>query len=375
MLPSSREIVFHAPISRIALGEGSSLHVIDNNCALHKIDLEQLRITKSTTLSSSFTPTLFDYYYRPFALGKTRAYISFSKEGNEYIIDTKSKLAKICSFNHNAGARVTKARLSDNDKLLITGNEKGRTFVINTNDGNLIAELPRSSDTITAVTLNDTYKIAARASFSRTLVVYRYTSLSVVLELRLDAVIEMLTCVDETTLLAITRNGKILKIDTDKGRVVQETLLDENLWPSFMSLSNSKKFVYVGTRESMLFALHVNSLDILFHVKLPYLGITSFVRTGRYFIFSFKSGEILFLNHREFEDPFTLNIKLKKIKEASLYFHKNIFLMTHRDTRLIYDEWVVQKETIINLLSLGHIDEAKKLVDPFLFHPKCKLEF
>lgn len=375
MLPSSREIIFHAPISRIALADESTLHVIDNNCALHKIDLNQLRITKSTTLSSSYTPTLFDYYQRPFALGKTRSYISFSKEGNEYIIDTRGKLSKICSFNYNFGANVTKARISENDKLLITGNEKGRTFIINTNDGSLVAELPRSSDTITAVTINESYKLAARASFSRKLVVYRYNTFSILLEMRLDSVIEMVTFVDETTLLAITRNGRILKIDTGKGRVIQETLLDENLWPSFMSLSNSKKFVYVGTRESMLFALHVKSLDILFSIKLPYLGITSFVRTGRFFIFGFKSGEILFLNHREFEEPFTLNIKLKKIKEASLLFYKNIFLMTHRDTRFIYDEWLVQKDTIINLLSLGQIDEAKKQADPFLFHPKCKLEF
>ena len=375
MLPSSREITFHAPISRIALADENTLHVIDNNYALHKIDLNQLRITKSTTLSSTYVPPLFDYYQQPFALGKTRSYISFSKEGNEYIIDTRGKLSKICSFNYNFGSTVTKARISENDKLLITGNDKGRTFIINTNDGSLVAELPRSSDTITAVTINDGFKLAARASFSRKLIVYRYNTLSIVFDLRLDAVIEMVTFVDETTLLAITRNGKILKIDLDKRKVVQETLLDENLWPSFMNLSNSKKFVYVGTRESMLFALHVKSLDVLFSVKLPYLGITSFVRTARFFIFGFKSGEMLFLNHREFEEPFTLNIRLKKIKEASLLFHKNIFLMTHRDTRFIYDEWLVQKDTIINLLSLGHIDEAKKLAEPFLFHPKCKLEF
>ncbi len=375
MLPSSREITFQAPISRIALGDDSSLHVIDNNCTLHKINLDTLHISKSTTLSSSYVPSLFDYYQRPFALGKTRAYISFSKEGNEYIIDTKAKLTKLCSFNHNFGAKVTKARISSNEKLLITGNEKGRTFIINTLDGHLIAELPRSSDSITAVTIKDSVKLAARASFSRGLIVYQYNTLSIKLELRLDCVIEMLSFVDENTLLAISRTGKILKIDIQKGQVVQEVLLDENLWPSFMGLSDSKKFVYVGTRESMLFALHVKSLDILFQAKLPYLGITSFVRTGRFFIFGFKSGEILFLNHREFEEPFTLNIKLKKIKEASLYFHKNIFLMTHRDTRLIYDEWLVQKETIINLLSLGHIDEAKTLAEPFLFHPKCKLEF
>lgn len=375
MLPSSREIVFHAPISRIALADEKTLNVIDNNSALHKIDLNRLEIIKSTTISSAYTPSLFDYYQRPAALGAKRAYVSFSTQGAEYVLDTRAKLSKICSFSHNAGINVTKARFSESDKILITGNEKGRTFIIHTDDGHLIAELPRSSDTITAVTLHENANLAARASFSKGLIVYRYTTQEVIFEKRLEEVVEMMTFISENTLLAITRNGKIIKIDIAKQRIVQQTLLDENLWPSYLTLSHSKKFVYVGTRESVLFALHVKSMEVLFSVKLPYLGITSFLRTGRYFIFGFKSGEILFLNHREFEEQFKLYIKLKKIKEASILFTKNIFLMSHRDTRLIYDEWLVQKETIVNLISSGHLEEAKNVAEPFLFHPKCKLEF
>lgn len=375
MLPSSREITFHAPISRIALADENTLHVIDNNYALHKIDLTRLETIKSTTLSTLYTPSLFDYYQRPAALGAKRAYVSFSTQGAEYILDTKTKLNKICNFTHNAGARVTKARFGESDKILITGNEKGRTFIIHTDDGHLIAELPRSSDTITAVTLNEETQLAARASFSKGLIVYRYNTQEVIFHKRLEEVVEMMTFISENTLLAITRNGKIIKIDIAKERIVKQTLLDENLWPSYLTLSHSKKFVYIGTRESVLFALHVKSMEVLFSVKLPYLGITSFVRTGRYFIFGFKSGELLFLNHREFEEQFKLYIKLKKIKEASILFTKNIFLMSHRDTRLIYDEWLVQKETIINLISSRHLEEAKNMAEPFLFHPKCKLEF
>jgi len=375
MLPSSREIIFHAPISRLSLCDDKTLHVIDNNAALHTINLDRIEITKSTTLSKSYKPELFDYYLRPFALGAKRAYISFSKSGSEYIIDTQGKLSSRSRFDYNTGAQVTKARLSHSDTLLITGNEKGRCFIIQTNDGNLVAELPRSNDAISAVTLNEEMKLAAYASFSKKVLVFRYASNTVVFEKNLPSVIEMLTFVDEKTLLAITRDGKILKMDLDKERIIQETLLDENLWPSYMHLSNSRKFIYVGTRESVLFALHVKSLEILFSVKLPYLGITSFARTSRYFIFGFKSGEVVFLSHREYEEQFRLNIKLKKIKEASAFFHKNIFLMSHRDTRFIYDEWLIQKETIINLLSLGNINEAKSLAEPFLFHPKCKLEF
>jgi hypothetical protein len=375
MLPSAREITFHSPISGLSLGNDKILHVIDNNFGLHKIDLDRLEITKSTTLSSHYKPELFDYYIRPFALGAQQAYISLSKNSAEYVIGTQAKLSKLSSFTFNTGATVSKAAFSQSDALMITGNEKGRSFLIQAREGSLIAELPRSKDAITAVTIYEESKLAAYASFSRKVLVYRYSSRTVIFEKNLPSVVEMLCFVNEKTLLAITRDGKLLKINLDRESVVHETLLDENLWPSYMHLSNSRKYVYIGTRESVLYAVHVKSMEILFSIKLPYLGITSFVRTSRYFIFGFKSGEVLFLSHREFEDQFILNIKLKKIKEASLLFHKNIFLMSHRDTRLIYDEWLLQKETIVNLLSFGNINEARTLAEPFLFHPKCKLEF
>lgn len=375
MLPSSRTLTFHAPISRMSLVDDATLHVIDNNCVLHKIDLTRLEIVKSTSLSNIYEQNLFDYYKRPFALGKYRAYLSFSKQGSEYIINTSPKFTKVSHFSYNKNDEVTKAALSPNDKLLITGNEKGRTYIINADDGNIQAEIPRSSDAITAVAISDKFKLAARASFSKRLIIYTLNSQKVVFQAKLDAVIEMVSFVDENTLLAITRNGKIIKVDIDQEKIVQETLLDENLWPSVITLSHSKKFVYIGTRESVLFALHVKTLDLLFQVKLPYVGITSMVRSPRYFIVGFKTGEVVFYSHREFEEQFIVNVKLKKIKEASLLFKKNIFLMSHRETRYIYDYWIEQRDTITNLLSLGNIEQAKLLAEPFLFHPKCTLEF
>lgn len=50
----------------------------------------------------------------------------------------------------------------------------------------------------------------------------------------------------------------------------------------------------------MLFAL-CKSLDILFSIKLPYLGITSFVRTGRFLS--------LGLNLERFFSLITVNLK------------------------------------------------------------------
>ena len=375
MLPSSREITFHTAISCASIANESTLQIIDNQCRLHKIDLNELKITKSIPLSNFYGNMIFDYYKRPFAVGENLAYISFSHQGMEHVIDTRSKILPLTSFQYNQKERVSKAAFSENDAYLITGNERGRSYVISPEDGTIQAELPPLSDVISAVVVSETYHLAASASFSHHLVVYKLNSFSTLFNQKLNAVIEMMIFVDEQTLIAITRNGKILSIDLRKGVVNKEIELDQNIWPTVMVLSHSKKFIYIGTRESILFAVYVKTLDILYQVKLPYHGVTTLCRTQKYFIMGFKTGELLFYNHREFEEQFITFIQLKQIKEACLIFQKNIFLMSHRETKKIYEYWIEEKETIMNLLSRGEIEQAQKIAEPFMFHPKCKLEF
>ncbi len=376
MLPSSREIAFHTAISRMSLAEDdSSLHIIDNECHLHIINLAELKITKSTSLSHLYDHMLFDYYKRPFAIGKSLAYVSFSQKGAEHIIDIRSKILPIHTLHYNDNEVVTKAELSEHDALLITGNERGRSYIVSTQDGTLQAELPVTSDTISAVAISEEFHLAARASFSKDLVVYKTNSFSILFEQKLETVIEMMAILDSQYLLAILRNGKLVKIDLYRQKIIKEVSLDHSLWPSVLSISHSKKFLYIGTRESILFAVHIETMDILYQVKLPYQGITTLARGKRYFMIGFKTGEVLFYNHREFEEEFINYIKLRQIKEAALLFQKNIFLMSHRETKKIYECWLEEKETIMNLLSRGEIAQAQALADPYLFHPKCKLEF
>ncbi|WP_333803795.1 WD40 repeat domain-containing protein [Sulfurospirillum sp.] len=375
MLPSSREITFHSAISYASVADESTLQIIDNQAYLHTIDLNQIRINQNMPLCNTYTHTLFDYYKRPFSVGNHLAYISFAKNNIENVIDTRFDSNPVSTFHFNKNEIVSKAAFSENDQFLITGNERGRSYIISPEDGIIQSELPITSDVISAVAISEEYKRAAYASFSHELVVYKINSFSIAFEQKLDDVIEMMTFLDEETLLAITRGGKVIKIDLMRGKVILEKVLDHNVWPSVMVLSHSKKFIYIGTRESILFAVYVKTLDILYHVKLPYDGVTTLSRTQKYFIMGFKTGELLFYNHREFEEQFITYIKLKKIKEACLIFQKNIFLMSHRETKKIYEYWLEEKETIVNLLSRGDIAQAQKIAEPFLFHPKCKLEF
>ena len=375
MLPSSREITFHSAISSMCVSNETILQVVDNQCHLHKIDLNELKVTKSLALLNHTEATLFDYYKRPCCAGASMVYVSSLYQKNELVLDTKTQVQPLSSFRYNQTMSVTKAAFSENDALLIMGNERGRSHIVSSEDGLIQAELPVCSDSISAVAISEEYKLAAIASFSKELIIYKINSFKVIFKEHIGTVIEMMIFVDDETLIAITRDGKVIKINLLRGKIIQEMILDHTLWPSSIVLSHSKKFVYIGTRESTLFAVYTKTLDILYHVKLPYYGVTALCRTQKYFIMGFKTGEILFFNHREYEDKFISYIDLKQIKEACLIFQKNIFLMSHRETKKIYTYWQEQKETIANLLSRGEIEQAQILAEPFLFHPKCKLEF
>ena len=376
MLPSSREITFHSAISCAHVSHDyARLDIMDDACHLHSIDLTQLKVLKSALLSNHYREPLFDYYKRPFALGERIAYFPFEPKGKEHVIDIRSKIAPLGNFSYNSHEVVTQSALNENDTLLITGNERGRTYLIDPHEGTIQAELPIGGDSISAVALSDAYNLAARASFSRDLVIYHTQSFRVLFEQKMHSVIEAMIFVSEEILIAITRDRTILKIDIFKNKILKEVSLEQQVWPSCITLSFSKKFIYVGTRESILFAIYTKTLDVLYQVKLPYHGITTLSRTQSYFIMGFKTGELLFYNHREFEEQFITHIKLRQIKEACLLFEKNIFLMSHRETKKIYEYWLEEKESIINLLARGEIEEAQNIAEPFLFHPKCKLEF
>lgn len=119
----------------------------------------------------------------------------------------------------------------------------------------------------------------------------------------------------------------------------------------------------------MLFCLHVKSLDIVFKSNCLILALLHL--PVHLAILSLDlNQEKCFSSVIESLKTSINNIKLKKMKEAHCFFEKNIFLMSHRDARLVYDEWLVQKDTIINLLSLGHIEEARNMAEPFLFASK-----
>lgn len=344
MFPSYRELILDSAISRMS-ESGGVLSVATGDKDIYQIDLVTLKILQKISLSHE-NPNKgeeFDYYQRALVVKDELAYVKFDPDEHEYIINTQDADHKKLSFNYSKNERIAKAIFSDDKSLLITGSEKGKTNLIDTSNGALVYDFPFSADSISALAISEDKLFAITASFDKSLKILHVNSLSVSDKVKVNGVIERMAFIDLDIFLAITRDGRALKIDARNKLILAEIQLPHGEWPSELIVSASKKFSYVGTRDSRLIAIFNETFESVYEVGLQRTGVTAFIRTPKYFIIGYKSGEIQFFNHREFEDSFVQNIELQNLKEAKILFEKNIFLMTHRATKRVYELWCEKK--------------------------------
>lgn len=340
MFPSHRELILDSSVSRMSESSGI-LSVATSDKDIYQIDLITLKIFEKIPFSfeNPHKGEEFDFYKRSLVVKDELAYVKFDAEGKEYITNIKDKEHQKLSFNYSKNESITKVHFSEDKSLLITGSEKGKTNLIDTGNGALIYDFPFSADSISALAISDDKRYAISASFDKSLKILHVNSLSLSDEVKVNGVIERIAFVDLDIFLAITRDGRALKIDAKKREIIGEIALPSGEWPSELVVSASKKFSYVGTRDSHLIAIFNDTFEVVYEVNLRRTGITALIRTPKYFIIGYKSGEIQFFNHREFEDSFLQKIEVQNLKEAKILFEKNIFLMTHRATKRVYELW------------------------------------
>lgn len=374
MLPSSRELILNSPIKTMSLFGKDRLAVLSDNKELNIINLSTLKIDKIVPFSSVEHNNDFDYYERPLALNKNLAYIKISAKGKGYILNIQNKIDKVATLDYNYNKHVTQAAFSENGQYLVTGNEEGRVNVIFAEDGSLYYKFPNFADSISSIEISPENKFIVSSSFDKKIKILHVATLGLYEIETIDTIVEKIKFVKENIFIVITKDGRVIRINAQSGHIEKEVQLSRNFWLSTISVSESKKFIYIGTRESTLFALHIKTLDTMFCINLSKIGVTDMIRTPSYFIIGYKTGEIQFINHREFEKDFILAISLKNIKEAVSFFEKNIFLMTHRDTKSIYNIWLEVKDRVVNFVSHKKLEEARVLAANFQFHPKCRRE-
>jgi hypothetical protein len=260
--------------------------------------------------------------------------------------------------------------------MIIIADEFGRSYLINANDGLLIHEFLRIADTISAIDISEDGKLCAIGNYSGIVIVISLINGKKVLKVEEKSPVEAIKIADNNDLIVAYRNNTIIRHDISNDLLLAKTHLEySNDWATTLFLTAKDKVVFIGTKNSQLITLHTKSLKPIFAINLQRGGITAISQSDHFFIIGFSSGNITMYHHKEYEEEFLEAIALLDIEKAGLLLQKNIFLITHEQNRLIYDHWYEKKDIITLLLSQAQTKEAFAIAKPFLYHPKCQMEF
>ena len=374
MMPSSRWFNLGAAITDIYVDEDQGhVSIIDRARRYTTLKLQGMKILQSVSIYKPAEHP-FDYYQRSVRILDLKR-LFFWPYGSiyGYIISTDPVISFEYRYTHHH-ATVTKVGRAHRNPWVVSGDESGHAYIINLEHGGVERRLPPLADAISACVFSTDDMQVSIAGFDNHIATYDYWTMEQTSKVFVGSVVEAMNYINEHIILAILRDGRIAKIDTQKGKIIQEKKLSSGLWPTVMHLSPSKKFVYLGTRQSMLKVIHITSLEQMFALDCNVGGITSIAQSLHFLFVGFSSGEVVAMNYREFEKEFSEAVALERLDDANVYFENNAFLMTHESTWEIYEQWMKQKKSISVLLSEGEIEEAKKMAEPFMFHPKCRLE-
>lgn len=373
-MPSRRWFSLDVAVTGVYVDEASQQIAITDRARRHTlVDLTTLNLVKVTNFSKP-AQAPFDYYQRSLCLlGLDQLFFWPRDSEYGYLIKVGKVISFVFRFTHHH-ASVSKVALSRSKHKLVSGDEKGRSYVINLASGAIEHRLPALPDTISALCFSRDDSLVSVAGFDGSIVTHNTLLLESVSHMKVGSVVEAMEYLEGTTALVVLRDGRVLKIDVRLGKILKETKLPLGVWPSTLFVAPNKKFCFIGTRQSNVVALHVTSLEQMFVFDFGCGGVSVLAQSEAFFFVGFTSGELAVLNYREYEKEFSHNVTLGKMDEANAFFDKNAFLMTHESTWNMYEQWLEAKKSITVLLSEGALEKAQQEARPFMFHPKCRLE-
>ncbi|MBN2965236.1 hypothetical protein JWV37_10620 [Sulfurospirillum sp. T05] len=374
MMPSRRWFTLDVAITGVRVDEVNHRLAITDRARRHTlVDLATLKLLRVTNFSKP-AQLPFDYYQRSMCLlGLDRLFFWPRDSKYGYLVEIDKVVSFVFRFTHHHGA-VTKVALSHSEYKLISGDEKGRSYVINLFNGAIEHRLPALPDAISALCFSSDDVLVSVAGFHGGVLTHNLFLKEQISHIKLGSVVEAMAYLEKTIALVVLRDGRVLKIETEKGVILQETKLPIGVWPTTLFIAPNKKFCFIGTRQSNMVAFHVTSLEQMFVFDFGCGGVSVLAQSEAFFFVGFTSGELAVLNYREYEKEFSREVDLGNLDEANAFFNKNAFLMTHESTWKMYEQWLEAKKSITVLLSEGSLEKAQQEAKPFMFHPKCRLE-
>lgn len=175
---------------------------------------------------------------------------------------------------------------------------------------------------------------------------------------------------NDTKLFLADRAGNSIIYDCVNDKIISTKALF-NEWVSCTALHN-EKYIFVGTRKDKLYILDACENELLATVDMDIQGMTSINIIEEKLIISYADSTFHTIDINYLKENFILHLNLHEYAEAKQILDQNLFLYTDDSVKKFeagFDKVVIKAKEFI---SKGKIDEALKIVEPFMGYLKFR---
>ncbi|PAF53899.1 hypothetical protein BKH42_03975 [Helicobacter sp. 13S00482-2] len=296
-----------------------------------------------------------------------------SSIGNIYRIDENG--ISVASRVRWHRADISFSMFSKDCKYLATGGEDGRIFIYAHPSHKLSTFLPRRPDYISCIVFDSQSKIVCYASYDLTLTVYNLQKDSLICVIDTPSVVEdMIFFEKDTKIFYVCKSGEtgIFNLKTNK----DEHQMNLSHWPTKIMLNTDESFVYIGTREDVLYVQSLKENLVGFSIQLSSKGVTCIKGFDDFIFICFADGSIQIIDRFYKIDEFLEILNQTGFEYAKIFADEhNVLLKTLEVYRRVKNStWKEVVKDVSKLLSLNEIEDVINITSPYFEDPMKEKE-
>lgn len=343
----------------------SLFYIVDSKNTLYILNKNYEQKLKLKLLSDDYEQHNYSHNY-----SIANGIVSFSKANN--IICTKYDDAKVSVIykKESASKEIVYTALNKDANMLLGCSVDGRAFIVN----------PLSKFHCYTFENQPDYCSSAFFSAKDIFVYIGYFNLQnkilnlkdlTLMEFEVKHPIESGTFFDnDTKLFLADRAGNSIVYDCMDDKVISTKALF-NEWVSCTAVHN-EKYIFVGTRKDKLYILNACENELLATINMDSHGMTSINIIEEKLIISYADSSFHTIDINYLKENFILHLNLHEYTEAKQILDQNLFLYTDESMKKFeagFEKVVLKAKEFI---SKGKIDEALKIVEPFMGYLKFR---
>jgi len=345
------------------------LAIIDAHNTLRIIDPKDYKVTggfKSNIVHTRFVGTHVD------VTPDGKYSISIIPGVNKAAIFSVDKKELLYQVGRHQG-EIESVAIDPNSRYCITCGQDGKAFAWVLKTAHLAFSLPHHADFITTVAFNESGQWVATGSYDRTINLLNIATLKHSTKLLgHNSVIVKIIFLPEARLLSADRDGTLIIWDMHKGKIIKR-LSKMNDAITALSISDDKRFVFVGTKLGYVGLYDLESMELLKH---SYLKENEEITSIAFIVDHFRlavgtaTGNVRIYPLFGVQDEYIKMIRERRYREFYEALEDNPMLLYSKPYEVAERIWSDTLTQARAFLEARDSDKVKELFDPFTGVPK-----